>query len=315
MYKRAFSSILLLAVIAIWTAQAWASKFDDVSGAFVDASRNRKVPYKIYFPKPLDGKYPVVIVSHGIGGSRESNVQLGKHLASNGFVVLNIQHEGSDEALLQGVRDRRLAQLKLAQSLRDPRNAVNRFLDVPFVVAQLSILNDSDKQLKGHLKIDALGMAGHSYGAISTMVAAGERVGAEYASGKVSSLRAGLLLSPSPPRDGADVERVYRDVSIPLFHMTGTEDASLLDARNVSPSDRVKPYRLLSVPNQYLLVLNQADHKSFSNEAHDKRHTAAILDGALAFFNAYLRDDRDAEQWLRTEYKKTLAPQDVFAFK
>jgi hypothetical protein len=97
--------------------------------------------------------------------------------------------------------------------------------------------------------------------------------------------------------------------------MTGTEDASLLDARNVSPSDRVKPYRLLSVPNQYLLVLNQADHKSFSNEAHDKRHTAAILDGALAFFNAYLRDDRDAEQWLRTEYKKTLAPQDVFAFK
>ena len=41
----------------------------------------------------------------------------------------------------------------------------------------------------------------------------------------------------------------------------------------------------------------------------------AILNGALAFFQAYLLDDANAEKWLQTEFKKTLDGKDVFEFK
>ncbi|HYM34409.1 MAG TPA: hypothetical protein VET48_03380 [Steroidobacteraceae bacterium] len=300
-----------------------AADFDSATGTFIDGARNRKIPYKVYFPKHLDNEYPVVIVSHGLGGSREGNEQLGKHLASHGFVAIHIQHAGSDETLLTGLRDRGAAQLVLARSLLQPANAVNRFLDASFVVAQLRQLNSGDKHLKGHLNLQALGMAGHSYGAVSTLVAAGERMGLQYQSFKIPTLKAGLMLSPSPPREGLNATRVYQDVSIPLFHMTGTEDENLVESRNVHPDDRVKPYRMLNIPKQYLLVLDEADHMTFSGrrigtrEEHprDKQHLAAVLNGALAFFKAYLQNDKEAEAWLQNEYKKTLGANDVFEFK
>jgi len=314
---------LLLALLFVSANASMAADFDDRSGILTDTARDRKIPYKIYYPKPLQGRYPVIIFSHGLGGSREGNEQLGKHLASHGFVMVHIQHEGSDEALLGGIRDRRALQARLSQSLRNPTNAQNRFLDVPFTVAELARVDEQDKVLKGHLDLQRLGMAGHSYGAVSTMVAAGERVGVQLLSYKVPTIRAGLVLSPSAPRELANAERIYADVNIPLFHMTGTRDESLVDARNVSAADRVIPYRKLAIPNQYLLVLDQAEHMTFSGRRvgtrieadQDKRHLVAVLNGSLQFFNAYLGADKNAEKWLRTEYKKSLDPKDTFEFK
>jgi predicted dienelactone hydrolase len=314
---------VLIFLCISFCVNTWASSIDSKAGVFEDASRSgRKVPYKILYPKPLDASCPIIILSHGLGGSLESNEVLGRHLANHGFVVVHIQHEGSDEALYKGLRDRRAVQVAMQRSLMLPANAANRFLDLPFVVRQLAALNESDKELKGHLNLEALGMAGHSYGAISTMVAAGERVGARSQSVKVPSLRAGLLMSPSPPRDGADIEHTYADVTIPLFHITGTNDVSLVDARIANPQDRTQPYRSLNIANQYLLVLNKADHLTFSDRhmesrdsALDKKHMAAVLNGALAFFQAYLLDDKKAEAWLRTDYKSTLDASDVFQFK
>jgi predicted dienelactone hydrolase len=321
--KRAVLFGLLLCLTVGLGVDAWASSFDSKTGDFEDAARGgRKIPYRILYPKPLDASYPVVIISHGLGGSVDSNESLGKHLAGHGFVVVHIQHEGSDESLYKGLRDRHAVQIALQRSLLQPANAANRFLDVPFVVLQLAVLNEHDKQLKGHLNLAALGMAGHSYGAISTMVAAGELVGARSQSVKVPSLRAGLLMSPSPPRAGADIERTYADVTIPLFHITGTNDESLVDARITDPQERTKPYRSLNIANQYLLVLNNADHATFADKhmgprdsALDKKHMASVLNGALAFFQAYLLDDKKAEAWLRDDYKSVLDASDTFEFK
>jgi predicted dienelactone hydrolase len=315
--------VCLFGILFLASLPVLAATFASDKGVFTDDARERKIPYKVYYPKPLQGQYPVIIVSHGLGGSRDGNEELGEQLAKHGFVAIHIQHEGSDEGLYQGMRDRRMVQMALGRSLRDPINAQNRFLDAPFVVTRLAVLNEHDKHLKGHLNLEALGMAGHSYGAVSTTVAAGERVGLAYQSFKVPTLRAGLVLSPSPPREGADTKRAYQDVTIPLFHMTGSEDESLLDARSVKPADRVKPYEMLSLPNQYLLVLNLADHITFSGRRIgtreelplDKKHMVAIVNGAVAFFRAYLQDDASAKAWLQGDYKKELASADRFEWK
>ena len=82
----------------------------------VDEDRQRTVPVKVY----LDGSnapQPVVLFSHGLGGSRENNVFLGKHWAAAGYVGVFMQHAGSDEEVWKSVRGaKRLAALKTAAS-------------------------------------------------------------------------------------------------------------------------------------------------------------------------------------------------------
>src|SRR3954467_15611250 len=39
---------------------------------WVDAARQRSVPVKIYFPRGNGGPFPVIVFSHGLGGSRDS---------------------------------------------------------------------------------------------------------------------------------------------------------------------------------------------------------------------------------------------------
>lgn len=79
---------------------------------WVDATRegdpNRHVPARLYLPnvpsaapgvtlvtKPV----PLIVFSHGIGGSRAGYSHLGRDWASHGFASLHVQHLGSDRAI------------------------------------------------------------------------------------------------------------------------------------------------------------------------------------------------------------------------
>jgi predicted dienelactone hydrolase len=68
-----------------------------------DAQRNRDLPIRVYLPgqtKPA----PVVLFGHGLGGSRENNPYRGKHGSARGYVVVFVQHPGSDESVWKAVR-------------------------------------------------------------------------------------------------------------------------------------------------------------------------------------------------------------------
>src|SRR4051812_40026410 len=68
-----------------------------------DAKRkDREVPVRLYVPQKAKGPRPVVIFSHGLGGSRDNAAYLGKHWASHGFVCVYVQHRGSDELVWKG---------------------------------------------------------------------------------------------------------------------------------------------------------------------------------------------------------------------
>jgi len=58
-----------------------------------DAVRARQLPLKIYYPKQeRAGGYPVVIFSHGSGGSKDGYSYLGRFWAENGYVVIHVTH-------------------------------------------------------------------------------------------------------------------------------------------------------------------------------------------------------------------------------
>ncbi len=68
-----------------------------------DEARKRLVPIKVYYPAPpSECSHPVIVFSHGLGGSREGCEYLGRMWASHGFVSIHPQHHGSDETVWRG---------------------------------------------------------------------------------------------------------------------------------------------------------------------------------------------------------------------
>ena len=64
-----------------------------------DTARHRNVPAKLYLPvgQTKPGALPLVVFSHGIGGSRDGYSYLGSYLAANGYASLHVQHVGINE--------------------------------------------------------------------------------------------------------------------------------------------------------------------------------------------------------------------------
>ena len=48
------------------------------------------------------GPVPLVLVSHGMGGSRRGYSYIGAYLARQGVAALHVQHVGSDDAVWRG---------------------------------------------------------------------------------------------------------------------------------------------------------------------------------------------------------------------
>ena len=127
-----------------------------------DDRRDREVPVKVYAPKSDQGPFPVIVFSHGLGGTRDGYEYLGRHWASHGYVCVHLQHLGSDDAVWKGSKQP-LADMRKA--VREPANILNRPLDVRFALDQLAKLNHDDPAFKGRLDLEQVGMAGHSFGA------------------------------------------------------------------------------------------------------------------------------------------------------
>jgi predicted dienelactone hydrolase len=86
-------AVLGRAVRCAYTSATEVIEFD-----WVDAARSRAVPVRLYWPHAATpgAKVPLVLFSHGIGGSRRGYSYLGQHWATHGYASLHVQHVGSD---------------------------------------------------------------------------------------------------------------------------------------------------------------------------------------------------------------------------
>ena len=260
-----------------------------------DEARDREIPLRVYLPASK-APAPVVLFSHGLGGSREGYVYLGEHWASRGYVVVVLQHAGSDDSVWKGVPPARRREA-LAEAA-SARNFLLRAGDVRAVLDQLESWNRSaGHSLAGRLDLARVGMAGHSFGAITTQAVSGESFGDSGRSYTDGRIRAALALSPSSPRRG-DPAAAFGTVEIPWMLMTGTRDTAPIGAINVA--SRLKVFPSLPPGDKYELVLHEAEHSVFSDRAPaNPNHHRAILALSTAFWDAHLRQDEAARVWLR----------------
>ncbi len=278
-----------------------------------DAARTRDLPLKVYLPLAAEAA-PVVLFSHGLGGSCENDPYLGSHWAARGYVAVFVQHPGSDETIWKDKPTlERMAALRGAAS---PRNFARRVKDIPAVLDQLERWNrEKGHPLSGRLDVSRIGMSGHSFGAVTTQAVSGEKFAfglADYTDGRI---KAALALSPSPPRGGR-ASRAFGSVGIPWMLMTGTKDVSPVG--NIDAASRLTVFPALPPGGKYELVLDGAEHSAFGDRPlpgdrapRNPNHHRAVLALSTAFWDACLRGDAAAKAWLDGEGPRSvLDPKD-----
>lgn len=293
-------------------------------GEWLDENRQkdkggRKVPYKIYCPLDHDkGPFPVIIWSHGLGGSRDGAGFISRYVASHGYVVIHIQHGGSDSGLWEGKPGH---PWDVIRTTHIPRSAtLQRLKDVPFALSQLKYLD-----IAPVMDFNRMGMSGHSFGGMTTQVMAGQRRGyghREYTLFQKEFI-AGIVYSPNPylKRKERSRENAYGGIQIPLLMMTGTVDDSPLHDFGVK--ERVNVFNYSGGPEQHLLMLDQGDHMVYNGsrgklDANPKRdiHEEIIKILSVTFWDAYLKGDQTAKNWLTHDgVQKWLETEATYEFR
>jgi len=155
------------------------------------------IPVRIYLPVN-SAPAPVVLFSHGLGGSRNGNTFLGQHWAGRGYVAVFLQHPGSDSSVWQGKPfSERMSSLVAAASLK---NFVRRARDVHAALDALTSWNSDPKSpLSNCLDLERIGMSGHSFGAVTTEAVSGETFPVLGTKLTDSRIKAAIAFSPSAP--------------------------------------------------------------------------------------------------------------------
>ena len=270
-----------------------------------DGDRDRPVPAKIYYPREGEGPWPVLIVSHGLGGSRDGYEYLGRHWASHGYVSVHLQHIGSDTSVWKGKTNPMQA---MREAVADVSNAIARPGDVAFAIDQVTKMQEGNGPLAGRLDLEHVGMAGHSFGAWTTLAVAG--LGARRPRFRDERVKAAIAMS-APPAAPRQRGRAYRHIRIPVLHMTGTLDDSPVSGAKAA--ERRIPFDRIDGAPQYLVTFEGGDHMVFSDRrwgtiaqqpgsggdaSKDARFHDLIRQATTAFWDAYLRQDTAARRWL-----------------
>jgi len=273
-----------------------------------DAKRNKDLHLRIFYPHD-SGSFPVIVFSHGAGGSQTCCDSLTRHWAAYGYVTLQPTHDDSVSQrrssgehgvnLLSGVRD----------ALKNPAFWESRPQDISFLLDALPALQDRIPALAGKLDAQRIGVGGHSMGAFTADAIAGALLdlpGHPATNFADSRVRAVLLLSPQGPGEFGLNDHSWDQVSLPLLSMTGSLDKA---ANGQGPDWKKIPFDRSAPGDKYHVFIEGANHMSFisartllpGRAAQGEMILAYTNSAALAFWDAYLKGDPKAKEYLHSD--------------
>ena len=283
----------------------------------IDQSRDgRAVKIKVYYPvlnnasgaQARNGqtKYPVILWSHGLGGSVDGAAFLSRYIASYGYIIVHVQHHGTDSSLWEGKDGH---PWDIIRDTKIPRSAtLDRYKDIPFVLDHFEDWLLEHPEIKDIVDFSTIGMSGHSFGALTTQVMAGMPFpdhDGNLISFKDDRFTAGILYSPGSVEHLGDLdwEEVYSKIDLPLFHMTGTDDGSPIS--DLGYEIRLAVYEHTHKAEKHILIIKDGDHMVFNGSRgklgqnpNREKHERIIKVSALAYWDMTLKNDQSAREWL-----------------
>ncbi|WP_377160258.1 alpha/beta hydrolase family protein [Roseateles sp. UC29_93] len=281
---------------------------------WTDPARHRAVPVRVYWPSGAApaGGWPVVVFSHGMGGSRRGYSYLGSYWAAHGVVAMHVQHIGSDRRLWTGGFgwSNSLNLVLRLQHAAQPEEAVDRTQDVRFALDQL---------LAGPLgpQFDParLAIAGHSYGANTSLLLAGAKVSASSGMlGGAASMpaladprfKAAILISAPPFYGEGDPVPILGGIAIPTLHISATDDEITIPGYYSGPADRVALFDATGGPHKALAMFSGGSHSIFTDRMNtggfdlNPKVKAATRELSLAYLRLVLDgEDAPLRDWQR----------------
>lgn len=249
---------------------ASASAFQIHDLDWFDESRDRPVPIRLYqpFTASLAAPVPLIIFSHGIGGSRLGYSYLGNYWASHGLASLHVQHVGSDRSIWFGNPFNLVSRL---QEAAQEKEAIDRVFDLRFALTRM--LGDPLGQKINPNQIIA---AGHSYGANTTLLASGARVSRENIPVDLSDARIKAAIVISAPRFYGQntVDSILQPIHLPTLHITATEDNIQIPGYFSGYPDRLAIFEAIGSQRKALAVFEGGSHSMFTDRT---RSGGAVL--------------------------------------
>lgn len=311
--RQTVASGLALSLGAVFSPWARAQAIAPVDEVWRDARRQRDVPVRIRWPSdalPMPaGGWPVVLFSHGLGGTRGGGEVWGQAWVAAGFVVLHLQHPGSDldaaRQVASSFSDRAaLGRLGTAQQL------LARLQDVVFALDELArrhsnASSGADKRW-ATVRPDAVGLGGHSFGAHTTLGVGGQSY-PDFGGIREPRIAALIAFSPTLPATG-DAGRAFAGIVRPTLCVTGTRDDDVLGT-GATPDKRAAVFAALPAGHKAQLVLKDADHMTFGGQTGraagilpreaitqqlQAQHHAVVASVTTDWWRAYLAGDAAA---------------------
>jgi len=269
-------------------------RHDAIDLDVVDATRDRPVPLRLYLPRAAgpDRPVPMVVFSHGIGGSRAGYAWLGTHWADEGLASLHLQHVGSDRSLWAAGSPFALVERLHGAARAD--EAIARVRDLRFAL---------DTVLGGALgeRIDAgrIVAAGHSYGANTTLLAAGARVARDGVPDDLADprIRAAIAISAPPFYGEPSPAAILSGVRLPSLHVTCTDDVIRIPGYWSGVEDRVAVFEAIGGERKVLAVFSGGSHSMFTDRAGagGPQLNAQVKAATRELTTAFLRGVRDGD--------------------
>jgi predicted dienelactone hydrolase len=304
--------IATLIVSSTPAGAAW-NVSEELAGWFDDA-RVRAVDVALYAPDPAEtqGPHPVIVVSHGLSESRTSYGYLGRYLAARGYIVISVNHAGSDADALES-----------GGTFGVPTGPIlfDRTADLRFVLDRVEAGATGSALLDGRTDPSRVGVVGHSLGSTTALVS----VGLELQTPPLPALsfpdprvRAAVALSPQIGNalgEPADPDCLdfgihagsWNAIEASVLFMWGSRDTGDC-ALSDDPMLRRVAYEATDGEHTYLVVIENAQHHAFTDSVpwypgskRDARHHDWIAEATAAFFDAHLDGNVKARRWLWEE--------------
>jgi predicted dienelactone hydrolase len=288
-----------------------------------DAKRNKDLPIRIVVPKS-GGPFPVIVFSHGAGGSGQNYFGLTGFWASHGYVVIQPTHNDSvalrreqGEPLPSGPRE------LVEEYLFNYQDWIDRVRDVTLVMDSLVELEKRLPELKGKLDQKRIGVGGHSYGAFTTQMIGGVTLdipgqpkAQSFGDARPLAL---LLLSPQGKSANGLTENSWKTMTRPMMTMSGSNDSGVMGQL---ANWRRDPFTYSPAGDKYLVWIEGAFHMSFTGALAQPQTASgprgmlfsrmgqgtdqkAVFDyvkvASIAFWDAYLKGEPKAKTYLTSD--------------